>query len=267
MAASLVTFESPAAHVALITINRPEKRNAMNESTRRAMIDAWQKFQDDDDLWVAVLTGAGDLAFSAGNDLREIATGLPGEPWQTPVRGMHTVGMAGMRGLGVRKPVIAAVNGYCFGAAFAVALACDVRICSENATFGCTEVKYSHMAGSGQALRLARYIPMGRAMELALTGDSIDAKTALDWGIVNRVLPQSELVPSAINLASRMVNAGPTLLQETKEFMYKTLHASIDEAYHLESIYYDRIKLDSRYDQGTQQFVENRNKHIPSTSI
>lgn len=267
MTDSLVTFETPAEHVALITINRPEKRNAMNEATRRAMIDAWIRFQDDDDLWVAVLTGAGHQSFSAGNDLREIATGLPEEPWTSPVRGLHTVGMAGMRGLGVKKPVIAAVNGYCFGAAFAVALACDVRIASENATFGCTEVKYSHMAGGGQALRLARYLPMGQAMELALTGDSIDAQTALSWGVVNRVLPQEELVPAALELAGRMVKAGSTLLQETKDFMYKTLHTSIDEAYYLEGIYYERIKQDARYDQGTQQFVENRNKHIPSTAI
>lgn len=267
MADNLVTFETPAEHVALITINRPEKRNSMSELTRRAMIDAWMRFQDDDDLWVAVLTGSGDLAFSAGNDLREIATGVPDEPWQSPVRGLHTVAMAAMRGLGVTKPVIAAVNGYCFGAAFAVALACDVRIASDNATFGCTEVKFSHMAGGGQALRLARYIPMGAAMELALTGDSIDAQTALQWGVVNRVVSQEELVPSALQLASRMVNAGPTLLSETKEFMYRTLNASIDEAYHLEGIYYERIKSSPRYDQGTQQFVKNRNAHVPSTSI
>lgn len=267
MTQELVTFEKAADHVALITINRPEKRNAMNELTRRAMIDAWTRFQDDDDLWVAVLTGAGDLSFSAGNDLREIATGLPQDDWQSPVRGLHTVGMAAMRGLGITKPVIAAVNGYCFGAAFAVALACDVRIASENATFGCTEVKFSHMAGGGQALRLARYIPMGAAMELALTGDSIDAQTALQWGIVNRVVPQEQLIPSALDLASRMVKAGPTLLKETKEFMYRTLHLSIDEAYHLEGIYYERIKSDPRYDQGTQQFVKNRNAHIPSTAI
>lgn len=264
---NLVTFETPADHVALITINRPEKRNSMNEATRRAMIDAWIRFQDDDDLWVAILTGAGDLSFSAGNDLRELATGMTDEPWTAPVRGLHTVGMAAMRGLGVKKPVIAAVNGYCFGAAFAVALSCDVRICSPNATFGCTEVKFSHMAGGGQALRLARYIPMGQAMELALTGDSIDADTALQWGIVNRVVSQEELVPAAVHLASRMVNAGPALLQETKDFMYRTLNASLDEAFSLESVFYDRIKADPRYDQGTQQFVTNRNAHIRSTEV
>lgn len=265
--AELVKFETPAEHVALITINRPEKRNAMNEATRRQMIDAWTRFQDDENLWVAILTGAGEVSFSAGNDLREIATGLPEEEWQSPVRGLHTVGMAAMRGLGITKPVIAAVNGYCFGAAFAVALACDVRICSPEATFGCTEVKFSHMAGGGQALRLARYLPMGQAMELALTGDSIDAQTALQWGIVNRVVPQSELIDSAVNLAQRMCNAGPALLTETKDFMYRTLHSSIDEAFALESVFYDRIKADPRYDQGTQQFVKNRNAHVPSTSI
>ncbi|MEO9256628.1 MAG: enoyl-CoA hydratase/isomerase family protein [Tepidiformaceae bacterium] len=263
----LVLFERPVDHVALITINRPEKRNSMSEHTRRAMIDAWLKFKDDPDLWVAILTGAGDLAFSAGNDLREISTGLPDDDWQAPVRDSHTVAMAAMRGLEIKKPVIAAVNGYCFGAAFAVALACDVRLCSPNATFGCTEVKFSHMAGGGQATRLARFIPMGPAMELALTGEAVDADTALRWGLVNRVVPQAQLVPEALELAKRMCIAGPDLLSETKDFMYQSQGLSLENALYIEGIYYDRIRNSPRYEQGTKQFVKNRDAHVPSTSI
>ena len=267
MQTDLVVLERPAEHVALITINRPEKRNAMNEHTRRGMIDAWLEFKDDPDLWVSVLTGAGELAFSAGNDLREISTGLPDDDWRPPVRDSHTVGMAAMRGLGIKKPVIAAVNGYCYGAAFAVALACDVRLCAPEATFGCTEVKFSHMAGGGQATRLARFIPMGPAMELVLTGESVDAETALRWGIVNRIVPQAELVGAAIDLALKMCKAGPDLLSETKDFMYQSLGYSMEDALYLEGIYYDRIRNSERYDQGTQQFVKNRNAHVPSSSI
>lgn len=267
MDSNVVSFERAAEHVALITINRPEKRNAMNETTRRAMIDAWLKFKGDDDLWVAVLTGAGSLSFSAGNDLRELATGIPDEPWQPPVLDGTTVGMAAMRGLGLNKPVIAAVNGYCFGAAFAVALACDVRLCSPEATFGCTEVKFSHMAGGGQATRLARFIPMGPAMELVLTGESVDAETAQRWGIVNRIVPQDKLRDEAVKLAQRMCTAGPELLQETKDFMYQSLGQSFEGALYLEGLYYDRIRNGPRYDQGTQQFVSNRNAHIASTTV
>lgn len=259
---NLVLFETPAPHVALLRINRPEKRNAMNEQTRRAMIDAWLRVKDDDDIWVAVLTGVGDASFSAGNDLREIYHGLPDDPWQPPVRDAHTVGMAAMRGLGLRKPVIAAVNGYCLGAAFAVALACDIRICSPNASFACTEVRYSHMAGGGQATRLARMLPMGPAMELVLLGDPIDAETALRWGIVNRIVPQERLVETAVAMASRMTSVSPTLLNDTKEFMYLSQGRPLDDALHMESVYYERIRQAPEYDEGTRAFAERRTEKV-----
>lgn len=267
MSSDAVLLERAADHVAVITINRPEKRNAMNEITRRGMIDAWLKFKNDDDLWVAVLTGAGELSFSAGNDLRELATGIDAPPWEPPVLDVSTIGMAAMQGLNLKKPVIAAVNGYCFGAAFAVALACDIRICSPEATFGCTEVKFSHMAGGGQATRLARFFPMGAAMELALTGDAVDAETAQRWGIVNRIVPQADLRGEAVKLASKMCVAGPELLMETKDFMYQSLGLSMENALQLEGLYYDRIRNSPRYQQGTEQFVANRNAHIASTTI
>jgi len=255
---NVVLFEKRDDHIAIIRFNRPDKRNAMNEATRRAIVDAWVRLKDDDDLWVAILTGAGDLSFSAGNDLRQIYQGIEEAPWQSPIRDGNTINMATMRGLGLRKPVIAAVNGYCLGAAFAIALACDIRICSSNATFGCTEVRYSHMAGGGQATRLANMIPMGPAMELVLTGDSIDADTALRWGVVNRVVPQDQLLDSAIELAQRMTRVSPVLLCETKEFMYRALSEPLETALHLEGLYYERIRRSPDYDEGTRSFAEKR---------
>ncbi|MBI2886355.1 MAG: enoyl-CoA hydratase/isomerase family protein [Chloroflexi bacterium] len=253
-----VLFERRDDHIAIIRFNRPDKRNAMNEGTRRAITDAWLRFKDDSDLWVGILTGVGDISFSAGNDLREIYQGLPDDPWVPPVRDANTIGMATMRGLGIRKPVIAAVNGYCLGAAFAIALACDIRICSPNATFGCTEVRYSHMAGGGQATRLATMLPMGPAMELVLTGDSIDAETALRWGVVNRVVPQEQLLDAAIDLAHRMTKVSPVLLYETKEFMYQALGQTLEAGLHLEGLYYERIRRSPDYDEGTRSFAERR---------
>jgi E-phenylitaconyl-CoA hydratase len=255
---NVILFDRPEPHIAVITINRPEKRNAMNEAVRRGLTDAWLQLKEDDDLWVGILTGAGDNSFSAGNDLREIYRGIPDDDWQPPIRGAHTLGTATMRGLGQRKPVIAAVNGYCLGAAFALALACDIRLCSPNATFGCSEVRFSHMAGGGQSTRLARDLAMGPAMELVLTGDSIDAETAARWGVVNRVVPQDELLPAALDLARRMLKAGPTLLYETKEFMYQALGRSLEDALHLEGLYYERIRQAPAYDQGTENFAEGR---------
>ena len=170
--------------------------------------------------------------------------------------------MAVMQGLQVNKPVIAAVNGYCLGAAFGLALACDILYCSPNAVFGCSEVKYSHMAGGGQATRLSQIIPIGWAMELALTGDSIDANKALDLGIVNRVVDQKDLMNKCMDLADRMNSVSSALLSNTKEFLYKSRSLPLNEGLHLEGIYYERIRQAEEYDVGTQDFAEGRRKSV-----
>ncbi|MBH42251.1 MAG: enoyl-CoA hydratase [Chloroflexi bacterium] len=247
----------------VITINRPEKRNAMNEQTRRGIIDSWIRFRDDNTANVAIITGSGDVAFSAGNDLAEIYKGVTADDsWEAPIKGAGSLQMAVMQGLEVNKPVIAAVNGYCLGAAFGLALACDILYCSPNAVFGCSEVKYSHMAGGGQATRLSQIIPIGWAMELALTGDSIDANKALDLGIVNRVVDQKDLMNKCMDLADRMNSVSSALLSNTKEFLYKSRSLPLNEGLHLEGIYYERIRQAEEYDVGTQDFAEGRRKSV-----
>ena len=259
---SLVLYEKKD-NIALITINRPEKRNAMDEATRRAIIDAWVRFREDQASMVAIITGTGDVAFSAGNDLKEVYQGLPEDTsWISPIKGAGSIQLATMQGLKINKPVIAAVNGYCLGAAFGLALACDIRYCSPNAVFGCSEVKYAHMAGGGQATRLSHTLPMSWAMELTLTGDSIDADTAQRLGIVNRVVSQDNLVQSCLDLAKRMTVTSQTLLSNTKEFLYKARSLPIDEALHLEGVYYDRIRQVAEYDQGTKDFAEGNRRSV-----
>jgi E-phenylitaconyl-CoA hydratase len=248
---------------AVITINRPEKRNAMNEQTRRGIIDSWIKFRDDSDANVAIITGSGDVSFSAGNDLAEIYKGGSNDDsWISPIKGAGSLQMAVMQGLEINKPVIAAVNGYCLGAAFGLALACDILYCSPNAIFGCSEVKYSHMAGGGQATRLSHTIPMGWAMELTLTGDSIDSKRALDLGIVNKVVEQKDLLNTCLALADRMNSVSSALLSNTKEFLYKAHALPLNEALQLEGIYYEWIRRAEEYDLGTQDFAEGRRKSV-----
>lgn len=258
MAEPLVLFERDD-RTAIITINRPDKRNSFTEATRRELIDHWIAFREDPDLDVAILTGAGDVSFSAGSDLREIARGIEADAsWVSPVRGLSSIALAGMQGLNINKPVIAAVNGYCLGAAFAVALACDIRLASPNAVFSAAEVKYGHMAGGGQATRLARMLPFGWALELCLTGDRIDAETALRIGVINRIVPQDKLLDEARALAGRMIECGPTVVRETKEFMYRSLGLPLNEALHLEGLYYERIRRTRDYDEGTTAFAERR---------
>lgn len=255
----LVQYEVEG-RIATITLNRPEKRNAFSENMRRQLIDIWVAFKADDDVDVAILTGTGETSWSAGSDLREIANGLQIEDpdWKPPVEGMGTIALACMEGLEINKPVIAAVNGYALGFAFGLALACDIRICTPNARFASSEVKFGHMAGGGQATRLARMIPFGWAMELVLTGDQIDAETAKDIGIVNRIVPQDKLMDEARDLARRMTDGGPIVVRETKAFMYRSLGQPLKEARHLEGLYYDRIRDSKDYDEGTQAFAEKR---------
>ena len=259
MADRLIQYEL-SDRIATITLDRPEKRNAFSENMRRQLIDTWLTFKGDDEADVAILTGSGEASWSAGSDLREIANGLQIEDpdWRSPVEGAGTVQLATMTGLNINKPVIAAINGYALGFAFGLALACDIRICSPNARFASSEVKYGHMAGGGQATRLARTIPFGMAMELVLTGDQIDAETALRSGIVNQIFPQAELMNEARGLAARIIECGPIVVRETKEFMYRSLGQPMNEALHMEGLYYERIRKSQDYDEGTRAFAEKR---------
>jgi enoyl-CoA hydratase/carnithine racemase len=243
--------------IALITINRPEKRNSFTEDTRRQLIDHWMTFKYADDVDVAILTGAGDVAWSAGSDLREIGTGITvsNPDWKPPIEGVSTIGLACMSGLNIEKPVIAAINGVALGFGFALALACDIRICTPNARFACTEVRFGHMAGGGQATMLPQSVPLGWAMELALTGDQIDAATAERIGIVNRVVSADQLLEDATHLATRIIECGPTVTRWTKRFLYQQMGQTYLDAHALEGLYYSRIASSKDYDIGTQAFV------------
>jgi len=260
MTEELVTYEVKD-RIAHITINRPEKRNSFTEDTRRQLIDHWITFKHDTEADVAILTGTGDIAWSAGSDLKEIGTGITvsNPDWKPPIEGVSTIGLACMSGLDIEKPIIGAINGVALGFGFALALACDIRIGTPNSRFACTEVKFGHMAGGGQATLLPSTVPFGWAMELALTGDQIDAQTADKIGILNRIVEPDQLIDECVALANRMIECGPTVVRQTKRFMYRAMGQSYLDSMELEGIFYQRIQSSKDYDIGTQAFVNAPN--------
>jgi enoyl-CoA hydratase/carnithine racemase len=247
--------------IAYVTINRPEKRNAIDHAVRKALAAAWAEIRDDPDVWTAILTGAGEVSFCAGGDLKENLARAKGEfrpPELTTAEGRAMMKYATyFRNIQLYKPVIAAVNGYAAGGGFGLALGCDIRLCSDNAKFGASEVRWSHMAG-GQAYILPRMVPLGWAFWICLTGQFIDAQTAYHIGIVQGVYPQARLMEEATRLAETINANGPVVVQGTKEYIYNSLDMPLSMAEKIEGVYYQRIRQSPDYDEGSAAFVEKR---------
>ncbi|MDA8184586.1 MAG: crotonase/enoyl-CoA hydratase family protein [Actinomycetota bacterium] len=200
-------------NVEILTINRPEARNAINGDVSKAMSSAFDELAEDSEAWVVILTGAGDKAFSAGMDLKAFASG----------EGNSIIGASGgFAGITQRdfpKPVIAAVNGSCLAGGCEIMLACDLVVAAEHATFGIPEAKRGLIAGAGGLIRLPKRLPMAIALELGLTGDPIDAKRALELGLVNRVVPAERLMDEALSLAGTIAENAPLAVRWTKKVM------------------------------------------------
>lgn len=200
-------------HVLIVTINRAEARNAVNRAVWVGVGEALAQAQRDIDVRVVVITGAGDQSFCAGADLKALARGepiAPGRPEQL------AWGFAGIVGHAISKPMIAAVNGTALGGGTEIALACDLVVAADHASFGLPEVKRGILAAAGGAFRIAQQLPRKVAMEMLLTGDPIDAARALDLGLVNRVVPRDDLLREALALADRIANNAPLSVQASK---------------------------------------------------
>ncbi|MEV0595746.1 crotonase/enoyl-CoA hydratase family protein [Nonomuraea cavernae] len=197
-------------NVLVVTINRPEARNAINTVTAEAIADAMRLLDEDDSLFAGVITGAGGT-FCAGMDLKAF---LAGERPSVPVRGF-----AGIVEAPPRKPIIAAVEGYALAGGFEIALACDLLVAAEDARFGLPEVRRSLVAGGGGLMRLSRRIPYHHAMEWALTGELVDARRADAAGLVNRLVPPGQALAAALELAERIAANGPLAVRATKQII------------------------------------------------
>lgn len=254
-----VTFETKDK-IAILTINRPLLMNSLDGETLDALNQAWFDFRDNPDLWVAIITGAGVKAFSAGADIKGLAhyynstTAL-----ERKTKADMEPGLGGItRNLEIWKPIIAAVNGYCLADGLEIALACDIRIASETATFGLSQVGRGIMPGAGGTQRLPRLIRLGLSLEMILTGDSIDAQEAYRIGLVSKVTPPDELLPEAIKLAERICRNAPLAVRAAKEAVYRGLDLSLPEGLRLEHVLADPVRQSEDAKEGPRAFYEKR---------
>ena len=222
---SKVLYDTTGA-IARLTINRPEAMNAFDLETARLLGERLREFDADPALRVAIVTGAGTKAFCAGADLKKMHGGSHAggiqELWDH-----ERQDRLGQR-LHVVKPVIAAINGYCLAGGLELALGCDLRIASTNASFGCPEVRWSILHGFG-AMRLPQTVGMSVAMEMLLTGERIDARRAYEVGLVSRLVEPDALLPTADEMAERIAQNGPLAIRVTKELAWRGLHENPDD--------------------------------------
>lgn len=241
-------------HIALITINRPERLNAMDADAYKALSEAWCRVRDDVSIHCAVVTGAGDKSFTVGADLKTFITSPTdlSEFWLTQRDLLLN------RGLEVWKPVIAAVNGYCLGGGMTLLLATDIRIAAPHATFGLSEVKRGILAGNGGTQRILEQLPYARAMELLLTGDPIDARLALEWGLINRVVEPSELLEAAMGFARRIAANAPLAVQATKESAVRSRELGLVAGLRFEQILNRILLFSEDAQEGPAAFAAKR---------
>jgi enoyl-CoA hydratase/carnithine racemase len=259
MSSDDVLFEQDGP-IATITLNRPDKMNALTAEMMYRLRDLWAQVREDERIWVAIITGAGDRAFSAGRDLMAAAPGGPEYHRINKDAGVSTEGVLDIfLPLEVPKPVIAAINGYCLAGGFALALACDLRLASENAKLGTSSTVRGLLAGGGQTERLVRYLPFGVALEMLFFSEQIEAHRLLHFGLVNAVFPQAELLPAARDWARRLCEVGPLAVRATKEAAYRGgLDMPFAEARKLEDKLYDLMLESEDVVEGQRAFAEKR---------
>jgi E-phenylitaconyl-CoA hydratase len=242
--------------IAYITLNRPEILNAMNSEIWGALLKAWADVRDDPDVWVAIVTGAGNKAFCAGQDLKELGAWLmtPHEQRSAP----PIPDISPMRGMQVWKPFIAAINGVCVGGGLELAMACDIRIAADTARLGLAEVKRGVIAGNSGTQKLIRLVPFAKALEMLMTGDLIDASEAYRIQLVNRVVPLDLLIPEAEALASRICKNGPVAVRAVKELAYRGIEMRLEDGLELELEISRRVGLTEDASEGPRAFAEKR---------
>jgi enoyl-CoA hydratase/carnithine racemase len=252
MAYQFATYEKKG-RIAVVTMNRPERMNALHPPANAELHEIWNDFERSPDLWVAILTGAGDKAFSAGNDLR-----------YTAEHGMENVHMpeSGFGGITSRmtcwKPIIAAVNGYALGGGFEIALACDIIVAADHARVGLPEARVGLMPGAGGVHRLPRMIPQKIAMGHILTARHMTAQDAHRWGVVNEVVPLAELMPAAMRWANEILECSPLSVRASKQAALMGMGHPLDIVLNLAFSETDRMRRSEDTVEGPRAFAEKR---------
>jgi enoyl-CoA hydratase/carnithine racemase len=239
--------------IALITIDRPRALNSLDPQTFKELSDALTSYRDDNDLWAAILTGSGNRAFCVGADIKDMLPMLSeirNEWWRLP----PTI----LRGLELWKPIIAAVNGHALGGGLELALACDLRIAAEHATFGAPEVNLGIIPGWGATQRLPRAIPYAKAAEMIFFGQRIDAQEAYRIGLVNKVVPQEQLLPAAEEWAQKLSAMPPLAIRAAKEAMIRGTEMNLEEGLMLESRLMDVVVASEDHKEARDAWLEKR---------
>ena len=237
-----------------LTINRPEKLNALNSEVMETLERELDAAKRDDAVGVLIITGAGEKSFIAGADIGELSKLTPVDGRAHALRGQAVVGKLETLG----KPVIAAINGYALGGGCELALACTIRIASENARFGQPEVKLGILPGYGGSQRLARIVGEGRAMQLCLTAEQIDAQEAWRIGLVNKVVPAGQAVAAAREMAKAILANGPIACRFVLEAIHRGLEMSLAEGLHLEATLFGLCAATTDMKEGMTAFLEKR---------
>lgn len=237
-----------------IIVNRPDKLNALNAETIQELKEAFLSFQDDEEVKAVILTGSGEKAFVAGADIGELARLDDASGKEYVLKGQALTKTIE----NFKKPVIAALNGYALGGGTEIALACHIRIASENVKMGQPEVKLGIIPGYGGTQRLARLVGKGQAMELVLSGKMIDAREAHQVGLVNKVVSSGDLKPTCVALAKGIITNGPLALQYSIQAINKGLDRNLEEGLLLEAELFSKACATEDSKEGTQAFLEKR---------
>jgi enoyl-CoA hydratase len=253
MSGETVLYEV-AEHVATVTLNRPDVRNAMNTAMREELLRCFTALATDDDVRVVVVTGAGARAFSAGADIREFV-----EP-QAPVQLREQRRRLDFRQVMDRcpQPIIAAIRGVALGGGLELALACDIRIAADDALLGLTEINLAIIPGGGGTQRLPRLIGRGKALEMILTGTRIGAAEALRLGLVERVVPAGDVLTEAFALARDLAGKSPIALRYAKEAVVKGLQLPLADGIRLENDLSTLLRTTEDRVEGARAFLEKR---------
>jgi enoyl-CoA hydratase len=249
----LVEKQDDKNGIAILTINRPEKLNALNYKVHAEGVSALDELRRDDSVKVVIITGAGDKAFIVGADITEFAGKTAIEQRnlfqeRTLFNSIDTF----------PKPIIAMINGYCLGGGCEIALACDIRLASEKAKLGQPEINLGIIPGGGGTQRLTRLVGEGKAMELILTGEMIDAQTALSIGLVNHVYPHEQLREKTLELARKIAEKSPIALQLAKEAVKFASRSNLDEGLRREIDLFSICFSTEDKEEGVTAFLEKR---------
>lgn len=264
MSADLPLLFDKTDGIAVLTFNRPQARNAISPELACRLADAFAEIAEDASVRVVILTGTGDKAFCSGGDLAltlPLMTGArqPETPWDHRLLNEPEVmDRSALRGFELNKPVIAAINGPCMAGGMETVLATDIRIAAAQATFALPEVRRGLIPFAGSLVRLPRQIPQCLAMEMLLTGEAISAEQALAAGMINRIVPQEELMEAAWGLAGRIAANGPVAVQEVKRTVLAASGVTLEEGYRMEDAAKARVMASEDAREGPRAFMEKR---------